>query len=253
MPWNPDHYHQFQQERFAPFEDLLALIRRRPGLRVLDLGCGTGELTRRLADWLPESEVVGIDNSPEMLERAASQARPGLRFQLDTIERVTGTWDLLFSHAALQWVEDHAALIPRLLSLLAPGGQLAVQMPSNHRSAAHRALTELAAAPPFHEALRGWTRTSPVLSIEAYAELLHASGGQELTVLEKVYPHLLPDADAVLEWTRGTALIPYLERLPQASHEAFLATYHQRLQSLWPTGPAFFPFRRILFAATRSG
>src|SRR5215813_2947685 len=124
MPWNPERYHQFQQERSAPFDDLLQLVQRREGLRAIDLGCGTGELTRRLADALPESDVTGVDSSAEMLSRAAQQARPGLRFEQQAIEQVTGEWNLVFSHAAIQWVDNHHALIPRLLSLLRPGGQL---------------------------------------------------------------------------------------------------------------------------------
>src|SRR5512143_2095886 len=122
MPWDPERYHQFQRERFAPFEDLLRLVQIRPGLRVVDLGCGTGELTRRLADALPDSTVLGLDASAEMLRRAAEQIRPGLRFELGTIEAVEGSWDLVFSHAAIQWVPDHEFLVPRLLSLVAPGG-----------------------------------------------------------------------------------------------------------------------------------
>ena len=251
MPWDPDRYHQFQRERFAPFEDLLALLRVRPGLRVIDLGCGTGELTRRLADALPGSEVLGIDSSSEMLARAAAQARSGLRFERAAIEQVSGVWDLVFSHAAIQWVDDHEALIPRLLTLVAPGGQLAVQLPSNHSHPAHRFILELAAESPFCEALNGWSRHSPVLTIDRYAELLHTHGAQDLTVLEKVYPHVLPDSDAVAEWTRGTALIPYLERLPADLQPAFLDRYRARLRSLWPTGPVFYGFRRILFATTR--
>src|SRR5215469_4577122 len=103
MPWNPERYHQFQRERAAPFEDALALVTRRDGLRVIDLGCGTGELTRRLADALPGSDVVGIDSSSEMLARAAPHARPGLRFEQGTIEELAGEWDLIFSNAALHW------------------------------------------------------------------------------------------------------------------------------------------------------
>jgi trans-aconitate 2-methyltransferase len=165
---------------------------------------------------------------------------------------VTGSWDLVFSNAALQWVEEHASLIPRLLSLVAPDGQLVVQMPSNHDHPTHRFITEIAGQPPFREALGGWSRCSPVLSIHAYADLLYAHGAQELTVLEKVYPHVLPDADAVLDWTRGTALIPYLERLPADLQSAFLDRYRQKLHALWPAGPVFYGFRRTLFAATRS-
>jgi trans-aconitate 2-methyltransferase len=250
MPWDPDQYHRFQSERFAPFADLLALVRPRSNMRVIDLGCGTGELTRRLADRLPGSDVVGLDSSPEMLGRAAPQVRPGLRFELGRLEEVTGKWDLVFSHAVLQWVDDHEALIPRLLALLAPGGQLAVQLPSNHDHPAYRAIGETAGEAPFDEALGGWSRASPVLPIARYAELLHRHGGRDLSVLEKVYPHLLPDADAVAEWTRGTAMVPYFERLPAGLHSRFLQRYCARLRALWPEGPVFYAFRRTLFAAT---
>ena len=108
MAWDPEQYRKFQAERFAPFEDCLALVERRPRLRVIDLGCGTGELTRRLHEALPGSEVEGIDSSAEMLERAAPLAGPGLRFEQRSIEALEGTWDLVFSHAALQWVAKNA-------------------------------------------------------------------------------------------------------------------------------------------------
>ena len=98
VPWDPDRYHIFKAERSAPFEDLLALVEVRRGLRVVDLGCGTGELTARLADHLPESDVLGVDASPEMLEKAAAQYRPGLRFELARLEEISGEWDLVFSN-----------------------------------------------------------------------------------------------------------------------------------------------------------
>src|SRR3954469_10913137 len=158
MPWNPDRYHQFEKERSAPFDDLLRLVDCREGLEVIDLGCGTGELTRRLADSLPGSNVLGVDSSREMLARAAAQTRPGLHFEHAQIESVTGQWDLVFSNAAIQWVDDHPALIPRLLGRVKPGGQLVVQLPSNHDSFAHRAIVETAGESPFREALNGWAR-----------------------------------------------------------------------------------------------
>lgn len=252
MPWNPDRYHKFQAERFAPFDDLMKLVECRENLHVIDLGCGTGELTRRLADALPNSDVIGIDSSAEMLARAASQARPGLRFAQLPIEEATGQYDLVFSHAAVQWVDDHRTLIPRLVSLVRSGGQIAVQMPSNHGHFAHLALGQTAAEEPFQQALNSWTRQSPVLTIEDYAELLYASGTENITVTEKVYPHVLDNADAVLEWMSGTALVPYLERLPEALVEPFTASFREKLRQHWPTSPVFYGFRRILFAATKS-
>ena len=251
MPWDPQQYHKFQSERFAPFEDLVRLVTIRPGLRVVDLGCGTGELTRRLADMLPESEVVGLDSSPQMLERAQQQARPGLRFEQGPIQELSGEWDLIFSHAAIQWVDDHEALIPRLLSHVRPGGQIAIQQPNNIGHVSHLMIQQVAAEEVFRSALGGWTRQWPQLTAERYAELLFANGAEDLTVFEKIYPHVMPDSDAVVEWTRGTALVPYLERLPEALREPFLDRYRAGLRELLPQSPLLYGFRRMLFAATR--
>jgi trans-aconitate 2-methyltransferase len=252
LPWNPDRYHQFQSERFAPFEDLFAVVKIRPRLRVVDLGCGTGELTAKLADGLPESNVLGVDSSEQMLARARVNERDGLRFERRSIEEIEGRWDLVFSHAAIQWVDDHRRLIPRLMSLVTPGGQLAVQLPSNHTHPTHTLIIAVASEEPFRQALYGWYRVSPVLSITEYAELLHWSGAKAITVFEKVYPSLLENSDALSDWTSGTALVPYFERLPEALHAPFMARYRERLRAVFPNAPVFYPFRRTLFAATRA-
>jgi trans-aconitate 2-methyltransferase len=251
MPWDPDRYEQFKAERSAPFEDLVTLVAVRDGLRVVDLGCGTGELTSRLADALPQSDVLGIDSSPQMLESAAERARPGLRFARQVIEEVEGEWDLVFSNAALQWVEDHRSLVPRLFGMLRPGGQIVVQVPSNSDHPTHAIRDEVAAEEPFRDAAGGWTRMWPVLSIEEYAELLFALGGQDITVFEKVYPHVLEDADALTDWMSGTALVPYMERLPKELHEQFMARFRERLRERFPSAPVFYGFRRTIFAASR--
>lgn len=250
MPWNPDRYHQFKSERAAPFTDLLKLVECRAGLSVVDLGCGPGELTRRLADELPDSDVLGIDNSPEMLERAIRLARPGLRFELGNIATVSGQWDLVFSHAAIQWLDDHETLVPRLMCLVRPGGQLAVQVPSNQRHPALVYIRDTAREEPFATALGGYNRDFPVLTLDRYADVLHEAGGTQLTVFEKVYPHILQDADALADWSLGTALVPYLEHLPPELHEPFLNRYREKLRAHWPGSPVFYGFRRILFAAT---
>jgi trans-aconitate 2-methyltransferase len=251
MPWDPERYRAFQSERFAPFDDLVALVAVRPAIAAVDLGCGTGELTRRLADLLPGSEVAGIDSSPQMLGEAARLARPGLRFALGAIEDVAGSWDLVFSHAALQWVDGHRDLIPRIWSLVRPGGQLAVQVPSNHTHPSHRLIVETATEAPFRDALGGWTRHAPVLGIDDYAALLFAAGAERITVFEKVYAHVLADADAMADWTAGTALVPYMERLPESLRPAFTERYRARLRERFPGSPVFYPFKRTLFAATK--
>lgn len=251
MPWVPGQYHKFQAERFAPFEDLFTLIKVREGMSVVDLGCGTGELTRLLAERLPGSIVEGIDNSAQMLEKANALRRAGLTFTNGDIALLNGQWDLVFSNAAIHWLDDHDLLIPRLLTQVCPDGQLVVQMPSNHRHPSHTLIIETAGEEPFRTALEGWFRQSPVLEIDRYAELLHRNGGKDITVLEKVYTHFLADADAIAEWTSGTTLVPYFERLSHDLHDGFLDNYCEKLRKLWPQGPVFYTFRRILMAATR--
>lgn len=250
MPWDPQQYHRFQRERAAPFDDALALVTKRDGITAVDLGCGTGELTRRLADALTRSDMTGIDSSSEMLSKASAHAREGLRFTEGNLATVDGRWDLVFSHAAIQWVDDHDALVPRLFSLVKPGGQLVVQLPSNQSHPTHTLIVDIARSEPFATALGGWTRAVPVLSIDRYAELLYRAGAESITVFEKAYPHVLPDADALAEWTSGTALVPYFERLG-GLREAFMERYREALRERFPESPVFYPFRRTLFSATR--
>ena len=250
MPWNPDLYHKFQAERSAPFYDLLALVDVRPNLKVIDLGCGSGELTRQLADRLPNSDVTGLDSSPQMLDKAASFARPGLVFQQGDQSTLTGDWDLIFSNAALQWSKDHAELVPYLFDKLNPSGQLAAQVPSNHNHISHQIYRETAEEEMFKFILQGFQRYSPVLSIDNYARILFNSGAEQITVLEKVYPHVLENSDAVVEWISGTALVPYFERLGKYKEE-FLKSIREKMHAAMPGSPVFYPFRRILFSARK--
>ena len=251
MPWNPDKYHQFQTQRSAPFYDLLKLVDIRPRLQVVDLGCGTGELTRHLADSLPNSDVLSLDQSPQMLERTGEYARPGLRFEQGDQAELDGKWDLIFSNAALHWSENHEKLISHLFNCLNPNGQIAVQVPSNHNAPALLKIIEVAKREPFVSALGGWTRQSPVLPIEAYAGLLFREGAQDIIIFEKVYPHVLENADAVVDWISGTALVPYFERLGNLKDE-FTDVIRQELRVIMPGEPIFYPFKRTFFSARKA-
>lgn len=250
MPWNPDKYHQFQSQRSAPFYDLLELVEVRPNLKVIDLGCGTGNLTRQLADTLPESEVLGIDSSPQMLERTDEYVRPGLRFELGNLAELEGKWDLIISNAALQWSENHGELVPRLFEHLNPGGQIAVQVPSNHGGPTHLTILRVAGKVPFRRALNGWTRKSPVLPIEMYTELLFRKEAQEILAFDKIYPHVLENVDAIVDWISGTALVPYFERLGN-HRDGFVTAIRRELQTDFPEEPVFYPFRRTFFSARK--
>src|SRR5262249_52228670 len=148
VAWDPQQYERFRSERKQPFLDLLALVQPRPGMRVVDLGCGTGDLTVELHRTLQARETLGLDSSSSMLAKAP--AEPGVRFAEGDIERFRGgPFDLIFSNAALHWVPDHPALLKRLTAALAPGGQLAVQMPANEEHASHQTAVEVAKSHEF--------------------------------------------------------------------------------------------------------
>jgi trans-aconitate 2-methyltransferase len=251
--WDPEQYERFASERAAPFYDLLSLVRPVPGGRVVDLGCGGGELTAALHRRLEAAETLGLDSSPAMLERAAGQAGGGLRFELgDIADFQAGGWDVIFSNAALHWLPDQAGLFGRLAAALGQGGQLAVQMPANHDHPSHVVAAEVAGIEPFRAALDGYRRESPVRAPEWYADLLDRIGLADQHVRLQVYLHRLAARDEVVEWVRGTLLTDYAARMPADLFEAFLAAYRARLlPRLEDTRPYRFPFKRLLLWGRR--
>ena len=244
--WNPEQYERFKTERAQPFHDLVALIERRPRMRVVDLGCGTGELTRQLHDHLSAEETVGIDNSETMLLKSNAFESEMLRFEKGDIEAyVTDRpYHLIFSNAALHWIPDHERLFTRLASFLSPHGQIAIQMPANDDHPSH-ALAAVVAKEMGAEA-----RRDHVLAPERYASLLHRLGFKRQQVRLHVYGHELRSASDVVEWNRGALLTDYEKKLGDRFSD-FLATYTQRLvHALGDVTPLFYTYKRILIWAS---
>jgi trans-aconitate 2-methyltransferase len=255
--WNPTQYDKFQREREQPFYDLLSMIRAASGMSVVDLGCGTGRLTRQLHARLAARETLGIDRSARMLaEQQNEPPAPGLRFSVGTVESFLaddGVYDLLFSNAVFHWIEDHERLLGRLAEKLAPGGQLAFQVPAMDDEASHLAADELSGQEPFASALGGWRRVRTVLAPDAYARLLFRLGFADPQVRLIVYPHVLVGREAVVDWMRGTLLAEYEKRLPPEMFVRFVEDYQARLvPQLDPARPFFFPYKRVLASCSKA-
>jgi len=252
MAWNPETYNKFKSERFLPFFDLTKSIIVKPDLKVIDLGCGTGEMAGALADLLPGSTVTGIDASAEMLSKAAEFKNEAVNFKQLKIEEqldLPEKFDLIFSNAAIQWIENHKDLLPKIISKLNPGGQLHIQIPAQASNISNQLLDQLADKTPYNKLLQNWKRDSAVLDINDYSKLLFENGGHQLNVYEKVYPLILENPEALFDWVSGTALIPYLAKLPAEQKEQFIADYKKELAAAFPVQPVFYPFRRILMSA----
>ena len=251
--WDPDQYERFAAERQQPFFDLLDLLKPIASPRVVDLGCGTGEPTANLHGRLRARETLGIDNSPQMLARAGPHAGDGLRFELGDIARfeAQAEYDVVFSNAALHWVEDHAAVLRRWTAALRAGGQLAVQLPANFDHPSHVIADEVAAEQPFKQALGEAPPADParwVLEPQQYATLLYELGFETPHVRLQVYGHRLSGTAQVVEWVKGTSLTRFRARLDEELWERYLRRYSQRLlETLGARAPYFYAFKRILF------
>lgn len=254
--WNPEQYEAYADERARPAEDLMARIPLEHAGSVIDLGCGVGGQAAQLAARYPAAKVLGIDSSPEMLAKACSRHGEGesLRWQEADIAsfQPDGPVDLIFSNAALHWVADHAALFPRMVSWLRPGGILAVQMPNNFDAPSHRLLQAVAGARPWAARLDGGLAQSEALKPGVYYDYL-APLAQHVDIWETTYTHVLSGPDPVAEWTRSTALRPYLAALDnEQEREAFYDDYARRLREVYPPQPdgrTLFPFRRLFILA----
>jgi len=257
--WNVAQYEKFKKERSQPFYDLISMIEPMTGGKVVDLGCGAGELTKVLHEKLEASETLGIDSSENMLEKAETFAGGGLHFEHREIERFSDpmTYDLLFSNAALQWCGNHYALFHSFRECLKRDGQLAIQMPMNHDFITHTLANEMANRPKYKkyfEKAEAEKKEYSLLKAEEYASLLFDLGFKRQKVFVNVYGHLLESREMVIEWVKGTMLTFYRKTLPEAIYAEFFNEYREALFSvLHDRQPFFYPFKRILMWASLKG
>jgi trans-aconitate 2-methyltransferase len=254
--WDAGQYLRFADERTRPAVDLLAQVALTAPARIIDLGCGPGNSTALLRQRWPEASVSGLDSSAEMLA-AARRDHPGIDFVAGDIAgwRAERPYDLVFANSALQWVGDHARLLPALFASVAAGGALAVQMPRNHDFATHALMRRVAAEGPWRDRLADARSPSPVQTPEFYYDCL-APLCAGFALWEINYIQVMADIAAIIAWLRGTGLRPFLARLDPTEQADFLARYAVLLAEAFPQradGQVLLPYPRLFFIATRPG
>ena len=233
--WDPDRYLAYADERGRPFVELLARVGAERPRAVVDLGCGPGNLTALLADRWPDADVVGLDSSPEMVERARAADRR-VAFEVADLRdwvaagdpaRDRADVDVLVSNATLQWVPGHLDLLPALVRRVRPGGWLAFQVPGNFGEPSHTIRADLAAEPPYAAHTRGVAVPSshdPAVYLDRLAAL-----GCTVDAWETTYLHVLTGEDPVFTWVSGTGARPTLQALPDDLRGDFEAEFRRRL------------------------
>lgn len=256
--WAPDQYLKFTEQRLRPALELLDRIPLTAPDVIYDLGCGSGHVTRLLAERWSSSEVYGLDHSPQMLAEAAAE--------LSTVRWVNADirdWippeplDLIYSNATLHWVSNHLDLFPRLMGYLHPGGCLAVQIPLSWDLPSHHLMRETLAkggsdgTPIGDAALLAALSSKWVEDADVYHDIL-APRARHLDIWETQYLHVLKGEDPVFEWVKGSGLRPVLNGLCDADRRRFLDVYKRRLRETYPKrsgNRTLYPFRRLFIVA----
>ena len=250
--WSDAQYLKFGDERTRAARELLIRVPLARAARVVDLGCGPGNSTALLRERWPDARLSGVDNSPEMLERAGRDF-PAIEWILGDAGSYTppGPVDLLFANAVFHWLPDHATLFPSLIEKVRPGGVLAVQMPLSSQEPSHRLMREVRArVMPGRPEVKGAT---PVASAAFYYDLL-APRAATVDIWRTTYEHVMPDAAAIVEWVKGTGLRPYLDDLTDSERPAYLAEYRAGIDLAYPPqvdGKRLFSFPRLFIVAVR--
>lgn len=265
--WSATQYLKFGSERTRPVRDLVANIPLASPARIVDLGCGPGNSTSVLAARWPSAHLSGLDTSPDMLSRARASL-PDVPFEEGDVR----TWrggekaELLFSNAVLHWLRRRER-IPTVLRLvreeLDVGGVLALQVPDNHSEPSHRAMREVAheREGPWREyfggmGARGEERPDldPVETPGEWYDALVAVCGK-VDVWHVLYQHVLDGPAAIVEWVRGTGLMPFLNALPEGEvREAYVRAYEERLAEVYPRradGKVLLRYPRLFVVATK--
>jgi trans-aconitate 2-methyltransferase len=272
LSWSAKQYVAFEDERTRPVRDLLAALPKLQPRSVIDLGCGPGNSTECLAALFPDAEVSGIDSSPEMIQ-AARRRLPQVRFWVQDIDawlggapcgdappgdarRESGACGVILANAVLQWLPNHAALLPAIIGKLASGGALALQMPDNLDEPAHRLMREVAAVGPWAAKLAAAGAARPPLASAAwYYELLRPLCAK-VDLWRTTYYHALAGGPgAIVEWFKGSGLLPFLEPLGLAERAAYLAAYTTAISRAYPSsadGGVLLPFPRLFMVAIRA-
>lgn len=256
--WNSEQYLKFKAQRTQPAIDLAARLSGKPKSRdmeVIDLGCGPGNSTRVLKNRFPNAFVIGADNSANMVKKARDD-NPDLDFIIldisGDLSEMRGKFDVVFSNACLQWLPNHAELLPRLFELLRKGGTLAVQIPMNYDEPVHKIIGRISESGKWSDKFLE-KRIFGTLTQSEYFDILSGLT-DDFEMWQTTYCHRMPSIESIIEWYRSTGLRTYLAALSEEEGEEFIADISAELTKEYPkqkNGEIIFRFPRFFFIANK--
>ena len=257
MVWDAQQYLTFSDHRLQPAIDLLGRIQALKGFSpniIYDLGCGPGNITAHMKTLWPDAQISGLDNSAPMLDRAKTDF-PHMNWQQCDIDawQVETKPDLIFSNAALHWLDHHENLFPKLLKTLATNGVMAIQVPNNFLRPTHSLVKDAAKESGCYDILAPSFKPPPVNSPNFYFERL-TPHCQHLDIWQSDYLQVLSGDNPVADWTKGTWLRPFLDQLDGDMKNEFEACYRGLIKKAYPplsSGKTLLPFKRLFILAVK--
>lgn len=249
--WNSVQYLKFKNERTQPALDLAMRIQNISAKTIADIGCGPGNSTSVLKAVFPNADILGIDNSQNMIEKARKE-NPHLRFELCDALSLHGKYDLLFSNACLQWIPDHRTLIPALMDKLNDGGMLAVQVPMNGEEPLFQLIQDVSGDPKWNLSKVMKQTNGTLKPLEYYDILLNCASSFD--IWETKYHYILPNHKALIEFVKGSRIRPHLDFLGNEKGREFEKELIERSKELYPVmsdGKVVLGFRRFFFTAKK--
>jgi trans-aconitate 2-methyltransferase len=253
--WNPDLYLKFNQERTQPSIDLVTRIKFESPSKIIDLGCGPGNSTQILVQRWPDASIIGIDNSPAMIEKAKKDY-PYQNWEISDAgkDEFSDTYDIIFSNATIQWIPNHAGLFKKLFLSLNEKGLIAIQIPQFWDMPLGKAIEKIAKDIRWDSATKGVTELFTIHSYSYYFDQLSLLFN-EIDMWETYYMHIMDSHFSILEMIRSTGLKPYLDVLKnEKDKEDFEAQVLMEIANDYPkqkNGKVIFPFKRLFFIANK--
>ncbi len=253
--WNSEQYLKFKKERTQPSFDLAEKIEAVNPKRIIDIGCGPGNSTAVLKKQFPDAYILGVDFSPNMIEKAKTDY-PDMDFMLFDAEKdfdkLNGNFDIVFSNACIQWIPNHRKLLTEMMGVLNSGGVLAVQIPFQFDQPMHKAIQQVAAGVKWKEIIP-FERVFNILSENEYFDIL-CELSSDFTMWKTVYFHRMPSQFSIIEWYRATGLKPYLDILSDKMKAEFENDVFEKIKPFYPVqqnGEVIFRFPRLFFTAVK--
>jgi len=249
--WNPDLYKRFEKQRTQPVKDLINSIELKNVNTIIDIGCGPGNSTEQLAIRWNKASIVGIDNSANMI-RESKKRLPNVKFeQRDASQDLSdlGTYDLVFSNAAIQWMPNHNELLHKFFGMVRKDGALAIQIPDVSNMGIQRAVKETALNKRWISKFSTESQSNDG-NAENYYDIC-SNLNEEIYVWETDYYHVMGSHQNIIEWYKSTGMKPYLDQLTEEHEkmefeqevlERTIMAYRKQ-----DNGKVLFPFNRIFF------